>query len=244
MSHLTGWQPIRLLHNFELRHGGFIPLCPWHLCSWLFLLGLAPFAFCFACLLDDERQIWLGDLRVAFWLVVFVSCSGFYDLPCYMTTCVHVEFISNCFFTCKDRALERDRPYRRKKKDLLIRFMHISETRWACPYRVGGNPGGFCVGFFGVAPAPFCVGSLFSLLAKRKSGRGICVSSLFFGFCLSVFLYGYASFFEAKVFHTFCTLFNRFSHCQDRALERDRPQQRKKKSCPHMLCKQICDPAA
>ena len=88
----------------------------YHCCSWLFLLGLAPFAFCFACLLDGETQIWLGDLGVAFWLVVFVSCSGFYDLPRYMTTCVHVEFISKCFFTCKDRALERDRPYRRKKK--------------------------------------------------------------------------------------------------------------------------------
>jgi hypothetical protein len=37
------------------------------------LLGLAPFAFCFASLLDDETQIWLGDLRVAFWLVGFVS---------------------------------------------------------------------------------------------------------------------------------------------------------------------------
>ena len=34
----------------------------------------------------------------------------------------------------------------------------ISETRWAHPYRVGGNPGEFSVGFFGVAPAPFCVG--------------------------------------------------------------------------------------
>ena len=86
-----------------------------NLCSWLFLLGLAPFAFCFACLLDGETQIWLRDLRVAFCLVVFVSCSGFYDLPCYMTTCVRVEFISNCFFTCEDRALERDRPYRKKK---------------------------------------------------------------------------------------------------------------------------------
>ena len=38
------------------------------------------------------------------------------DLPCYMTTGVNVDFISNCFFTCKDRALERDRPYLRKKK--------------------------------------------------------------------------------------------------------------------------------
>ena len=48
-----------------------------NLCSWLFLLGPAPFAFCFASLLDGETQIWLGDLRVAFSLVVFVFCSGF-----------------------------------------------------------------------------------------------------------------------------------------------------------------------
>ena len=34
---------------------------------------------------------------------------------------------------------------------------------------------------------------------------------------------------EAKEFHIFCTLFYRFSHCQDQALERDRPQQREKK---------------
>ena len=32
-----------------------------------------------------------------------------------MTTGVNVDFISNCFFTCKDRALERDRPYQREK---------------------------------------------------------------------------------------------------------------------------------
>ena len=38
------------------------------------------------------------------------------DLPCYMTTGVNVDFISNCFFTCKDRALERDRPYLKKEK--------------------------------------------------------------------------------------------------------------------------------
>ena len=85
--------------------------------------------------------------------------------------------------------------------------MHISETGWAYPYRVGGNPGDFGVCFFDVAPAPFCVGSLLSLLAKRKSGREICVSSLLFGFLFVVFLHGSASFFEAKVFHTFCTLF-------------------------------------
>ena len=72
---------------------------------------------------------------------------------------------------------------------------------------------------FLVAAAPFCVGSLLSLLAKRKSGREICVSSLLSGLCLSFFLHGSASFFEVKVFHTFCTLFYRFSHCQDRVLE-------------------------
>ena len=37
----------------------------------------------------------------------------------------------------------------------------------------GGNPHGFVWFLFGVAPAPFCVVSLFSLLAKRKSGREI-----------------------------------------------------------------------
>ena len=36
-----------------------------------------------------------------------------------MTTGVNVDFISNCFFTCKDRALERDRPYLRKKNNFL-----------------------------------------------------------------------------------------------------------------------------
>ena len=38
------------------------------------------------------------------------------DLPFYMTTGVNVDVILNCFFTCKNRASERDRPYQRKKK--------------------------------------------------------------------------------------------------------------------------------
>jgi hypothetical protein len=50
-------------------------------------------------------------------LVCFCLCLFcVVDLPCYMTTGVNVDFILNCFFTCKDRALERDRPYQRKKK--------------------------------------------------------------------------------------------------------------------------------
>ena len=49
-----------------------------------------------------------------------------------------------------------------------------------------------CLGVFGVAPAPFCVALLFCLMAKRKSGREICGSSLvlvlvFLVFFLSVF---------------------------------------------------------
>ena len=83
------------------------------------LLDPAPFAFCFASLLDGETHIWLGDLRFAFCLVVFVFASVF-DLPCYMITGVNVNFISNCFFTCKDRALERDRPYLKEKNVLTF----------------------------------------------------------------------------------------------------------------------------
>ena len=63
--------------------------------------------------------------------------------------------------------------------DLLICFlMHFSMTRWVyppCPRQscVSG------VGVLVVAPAPFCVVLLCFLLAKRKSGREICESSLF-----------------------------------------------------------------
>ena len=53
-------------------------------------------------------RLLFGCFCVLFWV---------FDLPCYMTTGVNVEFISNCFFTCKDRALERDRPYQRKKNN-------------------------------------------------------------------------------------------------------------------------------
>ena len=67
-----------------------------NLCSWLFLLGPAPFAVCFASLLDGETHIWLGDLRFAFcgvFVCVFFFCVV--DLPYYMTTGVNVDFILN-----------------------------------------------------------------------------------------------------------------------------------------------------
>ena len=84
----------------------------------------------------------------------------------------------------------------------LNSFVHISETRWAWPYRVWRQSPWICVVFVWCGSGPIlCYFAVF-LLAKRKSGREICGSSL-----LPFF----------------------FSHCQDRALERDRPQQKKKK---------------
>ena len=91
---------------------------------WLFLLGPAPFAFCFVSLLDGEAHIWLGDLRFALCgscLFLFVLVC--YDLPIYMTTGVQVDLILTCFFSCKDRASERYRPHRRKKKMLFGVFV-------------------------------------------------------------------------------------------------------------------------
>ena len=52
-------------------------------------VGSAPFAVCFASLLNGETHIWLGDLRFAF-CGVFVCVV---DLPYYMTTGVIVDFI-------------------------------------------------------------------------------------------------------------------------------------------------------
>ena len=75
---------------------------------WLFLLGLAPFAFCFVSLLDGEAHIWLGDLRFAScgWCLWFV-CA--FDLPSYMTTCVYVDFIltgsSHCWVPLQMREI-------------------------------------------------------------------------------------------------------------------------------------------
>ena len=57
---------------------------------WLFLLGPAPFAFCFVSLLDGEAHIWLGDLRFALCgLCLCFVCA--FDLPSYMTTGVYVD---------------------------------------------------------------------------------------------------------------------------------------------------------
>ena len=45
-----------------------------------------------------------------------------WDLPTYMTAGVHVDLILTCFFSCKDRASERYRPHREKKRKSLANF--------------------------------------------------------------------------------------------------------------------------
>ena len=85
-------------------------------CSWLFLLGPAPFAvlLCFSAWMAKRISGW-GICVSPFVVFSFVVVCAV-DLPFYMTTGVNVDMILNCFFTCKDPASERDRPYQRKKK--------------------------------------------------------------------------------------------------------------------------------
>ena len=85
--------------------------------------------------------------------------------------------------------------------DLLIRFVHISETRWSYPHSVGSNPGDFGVGFFGVAPALFALVRCF-LCWRNANLPGDSRVGAVVWFLFVFFLHGFASFFEAKVFHT------------------------------------------
>ena len=78
-------------------------------------VGPCPFC-CLLCFSAGWRNAYLAGGSAFRLLWCFCLCLFcVVDLPCYMTTGVNVDFISNCFFTCKDRALERDRPYQRKK---------------------------------------------------------------------------------------------------------------------------------
>ena len=101
---LSGQQPIRLVHLFVTQ---------W---LWVFLLGPAPFAFCFSA---GWRSAYLagGSAFRPLRFVFVVFCA--FDLPTYMTTGVHVDVILTCFFSCKYRASKRYRPHQRKKKVLV-----------------------------------------------------------------------------------------------------------------------------
>ena len=85
----------------QLRHSGFLPLCPWQISFVVVSVGLLPLSLFACCPLDGETQIWLGDLRLAFcsWCFVF-----------WFMICLVSVLFDHSFFSCKDRALERDRP--------------------------------------------------------------------------------------------------------------------------------------
>ena len=78
---------------------------------WLWLFWLAVrFLFCFSA---GWRSAYLaGDLRFALCGLFVVFCAV--NMPSYMTTGVHVDVILSCFFSCKDQASERDRPWQRE----------------------------------------------------------------------------------------------------------------------------------
>ena len=99
----------------ELRHSGVSPLCPWQILVVVVFVGPCPVRF-LLCFSAGWRSAYLagGSAFRPLWFVFVVFCA--IDLPSYMTTGVHVDVILNCFFSCKDRASERDRPYPKEKK--------------------------------------------------------------------------------------------------------------------------------
>ena len=82
--------------------------------------ALAPFPLLFRCCFS-WRNANLGDLRVVWLFVVLVLCGW-----CSVWICPHlketivfrIEFLSQvtCLYEFQDRALERYRPYQKKKK--------------------------------------------------------------------------------------------------------------------------------
>ena len=95
-------------------HSGEKPLCPWRILVVVVFVGPCPVRF-LLCFSAGWRSAYLagGSAFRPLWFVFVVFCAV--DLPSYMTTGVHVDVILNGFFSCKDRASERDRPYERKK---------------------------------------------------------------------------------------------------------------------------------
>ena len=93
-------------------------------------VGPCPFRFLLCFSAGWPKRLSAGGS--AFRLLSGCFCVLFcFDLPCYMTTGVNVDFISNRFFTRKDWALERDRPYQRKKNSQrsakLVQFCYFAE---------------------------------------------------------------------------------------------------------------------
>ena len=118
MSHASGWHNsfAASFLSFNVTQWVFTTVSLANL-LWFFLLGSGPVGCLLCCLSNGETQIWLGDLRLALFLLVCVLfvlavmiCQASCDhrRPCR-------SFLTNSFVSCKDRASERDRPYRREK---------------------------------------------------------------------------------------------------------------------------------
>ena len=110
-----GWKNgLVMWASHVLRHSGYLPLSRQIFCG-CFSWALAPFAVCFAVLLMVRRKSGWGSASCLVFLVVcvlvFMICQAACDHLCPCRS-----FLNNSFFSCKDRALERDRPYQRKKK--------------------------------------------------------------------------------------------------------------------------------
>ena len=94
---------------------------------WLSLLGSCPFRCLLCCPLVRRKSGWgicvlpfvFGGLCFGF-MICHVSCDHL--CPCW-------SFLDHSFFSCKDRALERDRPYQRKKNTFIsLKPIFISQS--------------------------------------------------------------------------------------------------------------------
>ena len=93
-----------------------------------------------------------------------------------MTPVVYISFSQPCCWFLQ--LLSFSPPFILFGPQTLNSFVHISETRWALPYRVWRQSPWICVVFVWCGSGPvLCCFAVF-LLAKRKSGREICGSSL------------------------------------------------------------------
>ena len=120
MSHVSGWH-----NSFAACFCLYCDTVGFHHCVLgksfvVFLLGSGPVGCLLCCLSNGKTQIWLGDLRLALFLV-FCVLVVFLAVIC-QASCDHrrpcSSFLTNSFVSCKDRALERDRPDRRKKNHI------------------------------------------------------------------------------------------------------------------------------
>ena len=118
--HFTGWQLIRLLQVFEsvATQWIFTTVSVANLFCGCFCWVLAPFAVCFAVLWMVRRKSGWGICVLPF---VFGGCDVVFMIC--LAACGHLCpcrcFLDYSFFSCKDRAFERDRPYQRKKTQEL-----------------------------------------------------------------------------------------------------------------------------